>query len=274
MPQVRPDAQLGQFTHVGMVRTENQDALGYWEPEDDAEFERKGRLVVVCDGMGGVKGGRLAADLAIETILHFIRLDDGDELGRALWSSIRAANSAVYRRSIEKGADDLRGMGTTVTAIIHQGAQVYFGHVGDSRTYLIREGNLQQMTEDHSVVQQLVSEGKLDPAEAAAHEDRNELLRCLGPKPEVEVDVSYAECQPGDSYLLCSDGLTNYVSDEQILAIVQAGEHFGYDLDTVCKQLVDLANASGGHDNTTVQILRLVEPSEQAEDPAQDSPDS
>lgn len=253
---VRPDALLGQCTHVGMVRTENQDALGYWEPSDDDVFARKGRLVVVCDGMGGAAGGQLASKMAVETIIAGYADGSGEEPARDLWASVCAANKTVYGHAVAN--PELRGMGTTVTAVAHLGDEAVLAHVGDSRIYLLRGGAIEQLTRDHSLVQQMVDRGELAPEEAELHEDKNVLMRSLGPTPDVEVEVSAIECFPGDTFLLCSDGLTGLVADEEILRIAQAGFHFGYPLDTICKQLVDLANAYAGHDNTTVQLLHLV----------------
>jgi len=256
--KIRDDAQLGQHSHVGMSRTENEDFFGYWEPDDDRTFDLKGRLALVCDGMGGHSGGEIASRLAVKTIIDGYAEDESDNVLEALRRSIEKANQAVYAEAQKPENKPLKGMGTTVTAVVQRRDMVYFGQVGDSRAYLIRNGQIKQMTKDHSLVQQLVDEGLLDESEKESHPDKNVILRSLGVKPHVEVDISYAPLAPGDMYLLCSDGLSGLVSDDEILRIVTLGDEKG-DLRDACEKLVDLANNYGGHDNITVQVLKVGE---------------
>lgn len=256
--KIRSDVQLGQHSHVGMARTANEDFFGYWEPDEDREFDLKGRLVVVCDGMGGHNGGEIASRLAVKTIIAEYEQDDSGNIMEALRRSIENANGAVYAEAHKPdNKDSLKGMGTTVTAIAQRREMVYFAQVGDSRAYLIRGDAIKQMTKDHSLVQQLVDEGLLEESEMENHPDKNVILRSLGVKPEVEVDISYAPIAPGDVYLVCSDGLSGLVSPGEMLKIVRAGLDSHGDLRRVCEQLVDLANKYGGHDNITVQLLKV-----------------
>ncbi len=253
--KIRDDIELGQHSHVGMARTENQDFFGYWEPDEDRAFDLKGRLVVVCDGMGGHSGGEIASRLAVKTLIEKYEQSTSENVAEALRAAIEGANAAVYGEGMRQ--PELRGMGTTVTAIVHRRDMVYFGQVGDSRAYLIRGNAMKQMTKDHSLVQQLVDEGLLEASEMENHPDKNVILRSLGVKPEVEADVSHVPVAEGDIFLLCSDGLSGLVSDDEMLQMVQAGQLNGGSLRATCEQLVDRANAYGGHDNITVQMLKV-----------------
>ena len=253
--KIRDDIDLGQHSHVGMARTANEDFFGYWEPDDDRTYDLKGRLVVVCDGMGGHTGGEIASRLAVKTVIEAYQSDPSDNVAEALRNSVEKANATVYGEGIRQ--PELKGMGTTVTALVQRRDMVYFGQVGDSRAYLIRGGQMKQMTKDHSLVQQLVDEGLLEASEMENHPDKNVILRSLGVKPQVDVDVSHIPVAASDTFLLCSDGLSGLVSDEKMNRIVSEGLQGGLSLRQVCERLVDEANAAGGHDNITVQLLRV-----------------
>lgn len=253
--KIRSDIELGQHSHVGMARTENQDFFGYWESDDDREFDLRGRLAVVCDGMGGHSGGEIASRMAVQAIIDNYKASEADNISEALRSAIETANRVVYAEGVR--LKELAGMGTTVTAVVQRREMVYFGQVGDSRAYLIRGGQMKQMTKDHSLVQQLVDEGLLEESEMENHPDKNVILRSLGVKPEVEVDVSHIPIAPGDVFLICSDGLSGLVSNEDILQAYRQGSREGKSLRAICEQLIDMANAAGGHDNSTVQLLKI-----------------
>ncbi|HBP19842.1 MAG TPA: Stp1/IreP family PP2C-type Ser/Thr phosphatase [Planctomycetes bacterium] len=253
--KIRDDVEIGQHSHVGMARTENQDFFGYWEPDEDRLFDLKGRLAVVCDGMGGHSGGEIASRLAVKAIIDNYEQAESENIVEALRASIELANRQVYNEG--QRLKELDGMGTTVTALVHRRDMVYFGQVGDSRAYLIRGGAMKQMTKDHSLVQQLVDEGLLDKSEMESHPDKNVILRSLGVKPEVEVDVSHIPIANGDLFLICSDGLSGLVTDDEMLALVNAGVSGQKALRQICEDLVNQANAAGGHDNITVQLLRI-----------------
>lgn len=257
--KIRDDVLLGQHTHVGMTRTANEDFFGYWEPDEDRQFDLKGRLVIVCDGMGGHNGGEIASQMAVKTIIKAYEADGSGNVMEALRGAIEHANEAVFQEAHKpSNKDALKGMGTTVTAIAQRREMVYFAQVGDSRAYLIRGDAIKQMTKDHSLVQQLVDEGLLEESEMENHPDKNVILRSLGVKPQVEVDISYAPIAPGDIYLVCSDGLSGLVSPDEMLKVVKTGLSTHGNPRKVCEQLVDLANKYGGHDNITVQLLKVV----------------
>jgi protein phosphatase len=249
---IRDDIVLGQHSHVGMARTENQDFFGYFEPDDDREFDLKGRLVVVCDGMGGHAGGEIASRLAVQTIIEEYKKDTTGNVEEALRKAIEGANAAIQREGNKEAK--LQGMGSTCTALVHRRDMVYFGQVGDSRGYLIRNGKIKQMTKDHSLVQELVDQGLIEKSEMEAHPDKNVILRSLGVKPTVDVDVSYVPTSPNDIFLICSDGLSGPVSEQEMLSIVTACNG---DLKTATERLVELANRYGGFDNITVQCVKV-----------------
>src|SRR5262249_23925085 len=162
--------------------------FGFWEPDDDRAFDLKGRIVVVCDGMGGHAGGEIASRRAGKAIIETYQNDPGINIQEALRRAREAAQQAIYPEDMPE--DKLKGMGSTCTTMVHRRDMVYFAQVGDSRGYLIRGGHIKQMTKDHSLVQQLVDEGLIDKSEMESHPDKNVILRSLGVKPHVDVDVS------------------------------------------------------------------------------------
>jgi serine/threonine protein phosphatase PrpC len=253
---VRDDVEFGELTHVGVARSVNQDALGAWEPQNPRIFALKGRLLVVCDGMGGGPAGEVASRVAVETIIERYKADDLDDgIAVALDGAIQEANAAVFALSQEDPAR--AGMGTTTVVLVHRKDRVTWAHVGDSRLYRLRDGVLERLTRDHSLVQKLQDDGALAPEDVASFGEQNVILRSVGVKARVEVETGGDEARPGDAFLLCSDGLCGYVSDEETQRILNLGLTHGLPPAGICKQLVDLANAYGGHDNVTVQLLRL-----------------
>jgi protein phosphatase len=243
------------LTHVGRQRQHNEDAFLV---ENDA------RLFLVADGMGGHAAGEIASRIAVDSISEFIlhtREDDGtwphayDEHFRRstnrLMEAVRTANTRVLE-AMRKDAR-LRGMGTTVVACIADDATVSFAHVGDSRAYLIRDNQLSRITNDHSWVFEQVQAGMLTEAEAEKHPLRNVITRALGGALQVSPDAVEIEAKPGDVFLLCSDGLTGMVPDDEILRLVTSNEG---DLVKSCQDLIDAANARGGLDNITAVLVR------------------
>jgi serine/threonine protein phosphatase PrpC len=229
---------------VGRVRSENQDYC--------AEFERAdgSRLLVVADGMGGHNGGATASRVATEAIGEFYAsssLDSPDLLREA----VAHANQRVFQRSLEES--ELRGMGTTVVVILFdKDGLVWAAHVGDSRLYRLNSGEIEQLTQDHSVVGEMVRRGLISQAEAQVHPNRNEILRSVGIDGDVETDVAQVEAAPGDFFLLCSDGLTGMVSDREIASVVNLEP-----LEEATQSLIDFANDRGGTDNITVMVASL-----------------
>ena len=220
-------------------------------------------LFAVADGMGGAQAGEIASKLAAvaleETDLGAL---SGEERVKSL---IQEANRRVYERSNED--PNASGMGTTITVALVEDSGVTIGHVGDSRAYRYREGSIEQITEDHSLVNELMKSGKLSPEEAETHPQRSVITRALGTDPDVDVDSFTLETQTGDVFLLCSDGLTTMVDDDSILGVLE--QHHD-DLDRATKSLVSAANRGGGEDNITVIAFAISDAGETAQMPAVD----
>jgi serine/threonine protein phosphatase PrpC len=243
------------LTHVGRQRQHNEDNFLV---EDDAH------LFLVADGMGGHAAGEIASRIAVDSIIEFIlhtKEDDGtwphayDEHYKRstnrLMAAVRMANTRVLE-AMRKDAR-LRGMGTTVVACLQDDDTMSVAHVGDSRAYLIREKNISRITNDHSWVFEQVQAGMLTEAEAEKHPLRNVITRALGGALQVSPDASEIDCKPGDVYLLCSDGLTGMVPEEEILRLVTENDG---DLETTAQRLIDTANERGGLDNVTAVLVR------------------
>jgi protein phosphatase len=228
---------VGKDTDPGRKRRRNEDAYVIQPP-----------LFAVADGMGGAQAGEVASRLAAEALREGGN-GDGEERVASL---VREANRRVYERSRSDKAAS--GMGTTVTAALIEGTLVRVGHVGDSRAYLIRDGLLSQLTDDHSLVAELMRDGKLSQEEADAHPQRSVITRALGTDPDVDVDTFTIQAHPGDVFLLCSDGLTTMVDDQAILGIVEEQRN---DLERAARSLVDAANDAGGEDNITVVLFEI-----------------
>jgi serine/threonine protein phosphatase PrpC len=230
---------MGAATDVGRVRDGNEDAYLV----DDGMG-----LIAVADGMGGHRAGEVASATALEALRAAVTS------GRPLRESIQDANEAVFTKSLTDTS--LRGMGTTLTAgTLVAGDTVLIGHVGDSRAYVLHDGELRQVTDDHSLVEELVREGRLTADEAAVHPQRSIITRALGVDASVEVDVYPLELVPGDRVLLCSDGLTGMVQPDDIAAVLRRES----DPARAATQLVDAANAAGGEDNITVVVVAVTD---------------
>jgi PPM family protein phosphatase len=227
--------RTGARSDIGRLRQRNEDAYLLKEP-----------LFVVADGMGGHRGGDVASALALETIGSAA---SPEATPRALVDEIKRANRAVLERG--ESDRDLRGMGTTLTAVLTEDAKAHVVHVGDSRAYLLRDGTLQQLTEDHTLVQRMVREGRLTEDEAAQHPQRSILTRALGVDEDIPVDELSLDIHPGDRLLLCTDGLTNMVERDRIQEILESED----DPQAACDKLIDAANRAGGDDNITVVLL-------------------
>jgi protein phosphatase len=206
-------------------------------------------LFAVADGMGGAQAGEVASGLAAAVLNEAAGEERGEE--RVAWL-IQEANRRVFQRSSEDAATT--GMGTTMTVALVDGDSIAFGHVGDSRAYRVRGGQLEQLTDDHSLVGELVRSGRLSPEEAESHPQRSVITRALGTEPDVDVDTFTVEAEPDDIYLLCSDGLTDMVSPSEVRSLLV--EH-GSDLEAAARALVDAANAGGGEDNITVVLFQM-----------------
>jgi protein phosphatase len=227
-------------TDTGRQRRENEDSAFARAP-----------VFVVADGMGGAQAGEVASKIAIEAFEA--GLGDSGSPEERLAVRAREANRRIYDRS--RTAPGAEGMGTTLTAAYLDDESVAIAHVGDSRAYLFRDGELTRLTQDHSLVDELVRRGKLTEEQAAEHPQRSIITRALGPEPEVEVDTYGFSVRSGDVLLLCSDGLTSMISEEQIAQVLGSAES----LDEAADNLIQEANDAGGRDNITVVLTRLEE---------------
>ena len=226
-------------TDQGRVRSNNEDAF---------LIDDQRALFAVADGMGGHRGGEVASHTAIEALRAAIAN------GTPLHDAITRANTAVLTRAA--GDDELTGMGTTMTAVVAIGGrQLLIGHVGDSRAYMLHEGTLRRATDDHSLVEELVREGRLTPEQAEAHPQRAIVTRALGVDDPVDVDLYTLDVEAGDRVLLCSDGLTTMVRERDIERLARAEP----DPQRLAEALVAAANAAGGEDNITVVVVDVLE---------------
>jgi PPM family protein phosphatase len=243
-------------THVGMKRNHNEDNL-LLLPEE--------RLFVVADGMGGHSSGEVASKIAVEEVAEFFRMTSQDlEITwpykmdkqknydeNRLATGVKLANMRIFEKA--SAETKYKGMGTTiVTVYFAKDSEVVVGHVGDSRVYFFRENTLRMITEDHSLLNDYLKAKKLTPEEIEAFPHKNVIVRALGMKDTVNVDINRVEPKDGDIFLLCSDGLSGMVPDKQIEQILQSQP----DLDKACAQLIDAANANGGNDNVTCVLAQ------------------
>jgi protein phosphatase len=248
----RGDVTVGQVTHTGLLREENQDALTFYEPEERRSLKRQGRLLVVADGVGGHPGGDTAAHTAIDCIRDSYSKSDGADPATALKAAFTTANRAIHRLSKEEKG--LGGMGTTCTALVIRAGEAWFAHVGDSRAYLMRGRKIHQLTRDHSAAWSLFEQGKITKEEYERHPKARVIQRSLGFQARVRVDLAPRPIpvRKGDIFLLCSDGLTGVVTEQEILRTATQ-----YSPQEACRRLVARANQRGGPDNITVQIARV-----------------
>src|SRR5580704_15586176 len=241
---VRPGVEVASLSDVGCQRENNEDSYLYWEPADDEEFQRKGRLAVIADGMGGHEGGQEASRMAVETVREVY--------DQALLESFVAAHGRIQDFAEQHPA--FQGMGTTCTALVLRGTQLYFAHVGDSRLYLIRGARMVRLTRDHSYVGRLVESGIVRAEDAEKHPQRHILTAALGAGRELAVDApeQSVALQEGDDLLLCTDGLWSVVTEEELENAVSNKPPA-----ECCKALVKLARKRGAPDNVTLQVLRV-----------------
>ncbi len=237
---------------LGLRRAHNEDCYGTWVPDDPAERERHGALLVVADGMGGSRAGEVASRLAVESVIRAYQAAAGQDPVADLAAALHAANHVVHGQSVNH--PEMSGMGTTCTAAVVRRDELFLAHVGDSRAYLVRDGAIRQLTQDHSLVAQLVEHRHITPEQAKVDPRRNVVTRSVGVAPEVDVDGARLEdpLAAGDTLVLCTDGLHGLVEDAEIARL--AG---GADLERACGALIALANARGGPDNITVVLGRL-----------------
>lgn len=234
------------LTDRGCVRDDNEDVVAFLPPE----AEGGAALALVADGMGGHAAGEVASRIAADTVLQVYQAENASPPPQRLASCLAAANLAVWVRGLADPA--CAGMGTTCTVLAIERGMAFLGHIGDSRAYLLRGGRLVQLSDDHSVVGELVRTGAITAAEARLRRDRNLILRALGTDPEAQPQI-WPDGRPvriGDIFILCSDGLSDMVDDTAIAGLVRSRAP-----EAACRALVDAALARGGRDNISVAVL-------------------
>lgn len=230
-------------TDLGCVRANNEDNFGY-----DSRYG----IFVVCDGMGGQAAGEVASKMGVDILLDYFRNLGSPASGQTLASAIQLANSSIFKAGQEQNGRN--GMGSTIVAALVRGNSLAIGHVGDSRIYMVRQGTIQQLTQDHSLVMEQVRRGYITLDQAQKSEMQNIILRALGSEEAVEADIEDLVAMPDDVLLMTSDGLTRHVQDEEILEIVQGSSN----LEQACGALVRTARERGGDDNITCLLVRIV----------------
>jgi protein phosphatase len=236
-------------TDKGLIRETNEDSCNIIRDSRNDIY-----AFIIADGMGGHNCGEIASGTAVEYISAYFEDHAGDFLsaadrGAALKELVQDANSQVWEKSLE--SPETNGMGTTLTMAVVAGNTATVAHVGDSRLYLVREGRLQQVTNDHSYIEELVRKGTLTREEADNHPGRNIITRAIGSSPELEVDIFSLTMLINDILVLCTDGLTNMVGEDEIGETAQSN-----DPEAACKQLIEAANRNGGEDNVTVIVIK------------------
>ncbi|MFZ1708266.1 MAG: Stp1/IreP family PP2C-type Ser/Thr phosphatase, partial [Anaerolineae bacterium] len=241
------------LSDVGRARDHQEDASGIFKPSDPALLARRGELFIVADGMGGHNAGEVASQMALSELQRVYFSDASPDPQAALAQSLQAANQAIYQLSRADARQ--MGMGTTVAMAVVRNQEIFISNVGDSRVYLIRSGQISQVTRDHSWVEEQVRAGVLTPEQAHSHPQRNIITRALGTGPTVEPEFYTGAMQLGDILVLCSDGLTGHVADAEILLL--AGENPPR---VAAQRLIELANERGGSDNITALVVRAEPP--------------
>lgn len=232
----------------GMIRDTNQDSFAFEALSPTAFF------AVVCDGMGGANAGNVASEYAVRVIKDYLfrsyRMGMSSvQIENIMRSAVYSANTEVYEAANKD--ENMRGMGTTVVLLLIEGATGYILHIGDSRAYSYSTGYLSQITVDHSLVQNMIDSGEITPDEAKIHPSKHIITRALGVTDEVHGDLDFADLSHGDIMLLCSDGLSNYVSNEEIAKTLDDFD------ENVASRLIDKANAGGGGDNITAVVIKI-----------------
>src|SRR5712691_2575588 len=243
---------VAQLTDVGRKREHNEDNMAFVIPKDSLVMASKGALFIVADGMGGHAAGEVASEIAVDTVSNMYYQEDSNDVAVSLLRAIKRANASIHQRASE---NLLRtGMGTTCVAAVLRGNMAYIANVGDSRSYLLRGNHVKQISQDHSWVAEQVRAGLLTEEQARTHAQRNVITRCLGTQAEVDVDVFHEELHEGDSLVLCTDGLSGLVNDEELEHIVDQ-----FVPQESVYHLVERANENGGPDNITAIVVRVQE---------------
>jgi PPM family protein phosphatase len=247
-PRLHARLAIGARTDMGRVRENNEDKFDFLEPDEPAVLATKGRFYAVADGMGGHQAGQIASELALKTVFRAYYADRTPDVGESLQRAVEEANR--YLTDVARMIPERSGMGTTLTGAVVREDELFVVQVGDSRCYLLRDGRMEQVTEDHSWVQEQVRRGTMTLEEAETSPFRNVITRSLGAAPEVEPELFIIKLEAGDRILLCSDGLTGMVDDGELFELARAGS-----ASVATWNLVDRAVENGGKDNVTVLVL-------------------
>lgn len=248
--RVRPHVTVGAKTDIGRVRDNNEDKHEFFIPSTDEETASRGLVFVVCDGMGGHEAGQIASELATKTFIDVYRNHPTEDPAEAARSAVLAANRFVM--DVARAIPSRKGMGTTMTVLLLVQDKAIVVQVGDSRAYRVRSDELAPLTTDHTWVEETVSAGLMTREQAEAHPYKHVLTRAIGTEPDVRCDVFEFDSQEGDRYLLCSDGVTNHVSDDAIrAALLSQGPA------EAAWGIVSAALAGGGSDNATALVVRV-----------------
>ncbi len=242
--------ESSQLSDVGLKRRYNEDFVGFYEPGHSARLETHGRLYVLADGVGGAAAGEIASQYTVRKIIYAYYQSTHGELGARLQQAIEGANADVFARNVNQ--PDHREMATTVVAAVVHGDELIVANVGDSRAYLVRKEAIEQITEDHSLVAEMINDGSITAEQAETHPYRNVILRSIGAHENVKVDLFFRRLTPDDVFILCSDGLTRHVNKDELAAVIRT-----HPPAEAARQLVKLSNERGGYDNITVSITRM-----------------
>ena len=254
-PEIHVVVRTGAKTDLGSVRENNEDKFDMLEPADPGFLAVKGRLYGVADGMGGHSAGQIASELTLKTVIQRYYRDPSHHIVESLREAIGKANCLVFETA--QLIPERQGMGTTLTVAVLREDRLTVAHVGDSRAYIIREGEARQLTHDHSLVAEQVRMGAITAEDAAVSPLRNIILRSIGTGPQVEADFYEAVVQVGDFLVICSDGLTGHVNAAEIAELVASPAARRRGPSLAAYRLVDLANTRGGRDNITVVIVEV-----------------
>lgn len=252
VPELRvvPRVTVACKTDLGRVRENNEDKFEFYIAEDDRLLATRGHVFVVCDGMGGHEAGQIASELTCKTFIYEYLYHPSPNPSVAIESAVRAANRLVL--DIARAMPSRRGMGTTLSALATIQGAALVAHVGDSRVYRLRGTELEQLTVDHTWIEEALRSGAISQEEAALHPYRHVLQRAIGTEENLKVDVLESDLREGDVFLLCTDGITNHVTNERIAEILRSEPP-----SAACWQLVSDALAGGGSDNATAILVRV-----------------
>ncbi|HEV2699752.1 MAG TPA: protein phosphatase 2C domain-containing protein [Terriglobales bacterium] len=251
--KIRPGLELASLTDVGCKRENNEDSYAYWEPGNDADFAELGRLAILADGMGGHEGGQIASRLAVETFINAYAAASDSDPQKRLLTALKDAHRCIQQRATQDPG--LSSMGTTCTALALIDSHLYFVHVGDSRLYLLREGKLQILSRDHTLIARLLEKKLVRPDQVQDHPQKHVLTSALGiSDDEIEIDAPPEPLllHKGDILMICTDGLWGQMESWEIKQALASESP-----DAACRFLVHLAKERGGPDNITLQVLRI-----------------